>query len=72
MTIAQLLELIARRPLLTKQDVAVRLRVSVRTVERWTKDSTLPRPVYIHGPRWPLNLIARFEDEHRNPPQRHD
>ena len=56
-----ILELISQRPLLTKHDLARRWGLTMRTVERWVANGTLPRPVAISGPRWTLAMIARWE-----------
>lgn len=54
-----LVDLLMRQPMLTKQDLAVRYRVTVRTIEVWVRNRTLARPVRINGPRWrPADILA--------------
>lgn len=61
MTAKQMAAWVAARPLLTKQDIAIRCAVTVRTVERWAAEGVLPRAIRIHGPRWRPEQIDIFE-----------
>ncbi|MFZ3120331.1 MAG: helix-turn-helix domain-containing protein [Variovorax sp.] len=48
--------------LLTKKEVAERLGVSTRTVEIWTKDDNILKPVYPGGGRTPKWHSQQFEE----------
>lgn len=63
-------QLISGKPLLTKSDVAQRNNCSPRTVERDVKAGKLPRPKYIHGPRWRPEDIVAFERQAKHYPCR--
>jgi hypothetical protein len=63
MTEASLVALLAARPLLTKQDLARRFCVTVRTIEIWRAAGKLPRPVVISGPRWRPEDVDTFEQK---------
>jgi predicted DNA-binding transcriptional regulator AlpA len=47
---------------LTRKVVAVRLGVSVWTIDRWRKSGKLPEPVVsdYRAPRWTLDQIQRW------------
>jgi predicted DNA-binding transcriptional regulator AlpA len=62
--VRELIKAIMGEPTLTKQDIAVRYAVTVRTVERWMADGTLPRPIRLHGPRWRPADLQKWEDKH--------
>lgn len=62
-------QLIAKKPLLTTADVAQRGVVTPRTIQRKVKKGKFPRPVYVHGPRWRPEDIAAYETAH-SPPRR--
>jgi excisionase family DNA binding protein len=53
--------------LLTPTQVARFLKVSRRTVWRWTKQGLLPPPLQVgpHSPRWRAEDIRRFLDAQR-------
>lgn len=70
MTANQLATLFAGRAVMRKKDVARAFGISLRTVERWTRDRTLPRPAYIHGPAWRPIDIQRLLDNAQTPNQR--
>jgi predicted DNA-binding transcriptional regulator AlpA len=57
----------ARDPLLTPQDVAARLRCSVRTVERYVARGLLPEPIRLSSQKrlWRESDIQQFLDSRR-------
>lgn len=61
----ELLALLTGRPLLTKQDLARRWSVTLRTIERRTAARTIPAPVRVAGPRWTPAAILKWERSHR-------
>ncbi len=63
MSESSLVALLAARPLLTKQDLARRFCVTVRTIEIWRAAGKLPRPVVISGPRWRPEDVDKFEQK---------
>lgn len=61
MTANELAALLSRRPMLTRADVAIFLRVSVRHLDRLrAADARFPRPSFVRGPRWSPDEIARY------------
>jgi predicted DNA-binding transcriptional regulator AlpA len=49
---------------LRKRQVAARYGVVARTIDRWTEDGRLPKPVHIGTvPMWALDEIEAFERE---------
>ena len=62
-------QLISKKPLLTTADLARRGNVTNRTIQRKVKEGKIPRPVYIHGPRWRPEDIAAYETQ-LSPPRR--
>lgn len=63
-----LVDLIAGRPLLTKADLAIRYKVTIRTINNWLKAGCFPRPVFIHGPRFKPSEVQKWE---ANPWKKH-
>ena len=58
------LEALAMRPLLTRSDLAVRYRVTLRAVDKWHSSGKLPPAVYLPGsfiPLWRPADIKRNE-----------
>jgi hypothetical protein len=67
MTAQALADLLSGRPFLTKADVAIRLGVTIRTLERWIAAGDFPAPVYVRGPRWRPDALETFlANESRN------
>ena len=48
--------------LLSRKEVARRLAVTVKTVERWTAAGKFPRPILLQGtePRWPEVVVEAW------------
>ena len=62
--LAELLEVIASKPLITRKDLALRYSVTLITVDNWRRTGKLPRPVYLPGCRFPFWRpcdLQRFE-----------
>ena len=56
-----LVEIISSRPILTRKDLAVRYGRTLRTIDEWHSNGTLPPAVYLRGsdiPMWrPCDLM---------------
>ena len=63
MTESALVARVSGRPVLTKQDLARRFQVTVRTIEIWRAAGKLPRPVVVSGPRWRPEDVDKFEQK---------
>jgi len=66
-----LMQIIANKPLLTKADLCLRLRMTGRTIERHVADGSIPKPMHVHGPRWRAEDIAAYETEKNGQPYPH-
>ena len=63
-----LLEIIASKPLLTRQDLQRRYGVHIDTIDDWRARGTLPKPIYHPGssvPLWRPMDIERNESQNR-------
>jgi prophage regulatory protein len=49
--------------LLTRKQIALRLQISVATLDRWIDDGKFPRPKYHgeHSPRWSAAVVEEWE-----------
>lgn len=57
-----LIDLLLNRPCLTRKDLARRYNKTVRTIDRYKADGTLPRPRYFHGPLWTPAQVTAAEN----------
>jgi predicted DNA-binding transcriptional regulator AlpA len=59
--VEHLFEIIACKPLLHRKELAVRYGVDDATIDRWHREGTLPRPIYLRGsiiPQWkPMDIL---------------
>jgi hypothetical protein len=62
MNLIQLVDILARRPVLTRKDLARRYNRDLRTIDRWKADGTLPKAIFFHGPLWVPMDIAEAEN----------
>lgn len=68
-----LLEVIASKPMLTRQDLQRRYGVHIDTIDDWRANGTLPAPVYLPGsvvPLWRPIDIERNESRNKKLSQR--
>lgn len=49
-----LLEIIASKPVMTRQDLQRRYGVHIDTIDDWRARGTLPKPIYLPGSTVPL------------------
>lgn len=56
--LAELVELILCRPLLTRKDLARRYGRDTDTIDRWKSSGKLPKPIYLPGCRFPYWTAA--------------
>ncbi len=64
MRLRELVEIIACRPILMRSDLAIRYQRSLRTIDVWHSNGTLPAAVYLKGssvPMWRPTDIERAE-----------
>ena len=64
---ALVVELLAKRPIFRRKDLALRYGVTERTIDRWKEDGTLPPPKYVQGQFWTAEQIAKLEAEGHHP-----
>jgi hypothetical protein len=58
----EVLDIVRAKPLLTRSDLAVRWRISLRRVDQIrTEDPNFPNPRRVLGPRWTPEEINRYE-----------
>ena len=63
-----LIELLINKPLLTRQDLSIRYRCTLRTIDNWHAKGILPAGVYLKGSVIPLWRPWEVEkNEHRKP-----
>jgi hypothetical protein len=65
MTTRLLLDLLGRRPLLTRKDLARHFAASLDSIDRWHASGYLPKAVYVRGPRWRPDDIDRLDRQRK-------